>query len=737
MSQDKVAIDIGQKRSYDNVDVNIDTNPRTISGTYIYGYHKRIHKPKDGYAIGELKNKGKEQIINATLSDYKSISLFYWPSTENQIFILQLGDGDDYYYTNDSTKWTKNQSVNSRNLLNELDEYNCLWNGIHVADISQNFSDIRRAYDCPSCSKYTPRNIGLILYDTYKSSHQYVRYNHNVGGKVGNVRNGEYTILSVPEGINSLYVYWSTGGKETPLILSYLAQRKHIWYSRYDGDSRWRLESTLTQDPPKETPEKIRSLIQQYSIPRIILNLQREQANSYHPEGNILQFKVEKKSIDDSGYHEYKHSRVERGTFKVKEIFYGEKKLTGMEREGSTDSVSAYYFGENPTYDNLVLIQLGNKYYTLKSGYSWNQRYTSGGLLDTIKKQTCLRKGHILDISQKTNPYKCLGCEKIIQVASSTGINNYEHTRHTHYISSGNFSVSYLVNNNTQKNLPSVKNVSRVHVFWYPKGSSSKPLLVFYDFDNNTEDKWFKKSRGQNNNWETLEGPDHKPSYESDYWNIENILKRIFTTPETSIPSIVINIKNSDNINEPGGAPGEYSDPGGSRHKIQVTAEEFKVGDAGVQGEEKIEYRKYTHKVKEKTHFRLKFIKHGGSRLDDIKSEEELKEIAAYYWDSDRVFGKPLVIMLTIEKVSAKEYEYWERSKSTDKTWAIVSGHGNDKSKIMDATTLKKLLDELKAEYFPPSNTNVIIGGSVGGVLGTGALGFGGYKLWPVLTTLF
>ncbi|EKX72309.1 hypothetical protein BEWA_047740 [Theileria equi strain WA] len=461
------------------------------------------------------------------------------------------------------------------------------------------------------------------------------------------------------------------------------------------------------------------------SVPKVILDISKPDGTAYTPEGdNATEFIIRKSHVG-SNFHKFRQIAQNSVGFRVETVIHDQRSLS-IKTSYSITSLSAYYFGRSLSYDDLILVQLGEdkKYYQWNAGDIWSTIKESGEVEDTLKKEVCRKKGHILDISKTDNEtYPCLGCGNTIKLESTENSGD-KFTKYKHYLSPGKLSISGLLNKTApQSDLPSAKDLSAVYVYWYPNGSSATPLLVFYDCTTDTEDKWFKKTG--NDTWQEVTRDDpNKPTSEEEKKKIQKLLL------DSNSPFVVINLKNTD----------EYDDPGGSRNKIKVTAENFEAdkGETREQGQEGVEYKKYTHKVKDKAHFKLNYLRHGGNILNDIKPTEVLAELSAYYWVGDAAFDKPLVVMLKEEKASNTEYMYYERSKSTDRTWQKISEtQRGGKAQEMRPQELKKLLDRLKAEYFPPSKIKEIVGGTIGGAIGTGALGFGGYKLWPVLTTLF
>ncbi|AFZ81069.1 hypothetical protein BEWA_004770 [Theileria equi strain WA] len=266
--------------------------------------------------------------------------------------------------------------------------------------------------------------------------------------------------------------------------------------------------------------------------PKVTLDISKSDGNpSYTPDGrNSTPFNVKMTKVS-SEFYQFTHTAKGNVSFRVKNVVHTEgKTLNDVRSDGHIASLSAFYWGESPSYDHLLLIQIGedNQYYTWSSSYNWDKTSGSEDVTKILNRQNCMRrKYHIIDISQKTNPYECPSCNKKIQVALTEDVVGYNYTRYAHYISGNeNFSVSYLIDAGTrQTNPPPVKNVIKVWVFWYPKNGNPKPLLIFYDKDVNMdhEEKWFKKTKA--NEWEEVLDKDKKPSYENDYPRIRELLK--------------------------------------------------------------------------------------------------------------------------------------------------------------------------------------------------------------------
>ncbi|AFZ80175.1 hypothetical protein BEWA_030280 [Theileria equi strain WA] len=531
-----IEIDIDKKESYTNVTLATDNKPTTKDGTVLYGYCKRIYTVDKKYKIENIKKGHSELNGFNDLNLYSNVSIYYWTTKDNQIFIIQLGE-DDYYDTNGGTEWNKYSYTTSHAFINDLDEWNCLLNSIHVADISQKSSNPRSSYNCPSCGSYSHRTIRINRNASKEHTHQYVRYNHEIEeGQFGTVRNDKHTILSVPEGVNSLYVYWSTGTSATRRILCYSNKGSYKWYSKYLGDTEWTEESALTQDPDtlETTPEKIQQVIQGFSTPNVIIDLKQETADSYTPKNNVLNFKVEVTgNPSQSGYYEYKHSMVGEGTFKVKSVVHGGNILDGIKSE-IISSISGFYLGAEQKYDNLLIVKLTSgteeKYYKNPHGSNWNidNFIHQPNLLTHLDLQNCKRNNaHVPDISKAgSTTYPCYACEDSGQTVTFSASSNevdgkYKKVVHT-ISSAGSNKIGAIDNSNKRQfGIKITSSVTSLTAFHYPP-NNGRPLLIYLP---GLSTSWYRRQDKNSNRWEEIEN--NAPESDNDGAKILKLLKKI------------------------------------------------------------------------------------------------------------------------------------------------------------------------------------------------------------------
>ncbi|EKX73417.1 hypothetical protein BEWA_054740 [Theileria equi strain WA] len=414
---------------------------------------------------------------------------------------------------------------------------------------------------------------------------------------------------------------------------------------------------------------------------------------------------TEQKGTPKDGYDKYTHNLVGGGgSMNIVCTRHKSKFINFKESVLGTTCFNAhiYYSKGDVGHDKPLILELGagDTFYKL-NGKEW-----------------------VHDPNLKSLQCGSPSCHERINVASSEDSSyNYKNCKHS--ISGGSsrkISISSFTYKTTPQNgLPSVNEVTELLAFHYPLSvGTTYPLLIHYKVSD--INKWYKKTK-VDNTWEEVSHSDRPTDYSSE--KEKKKIKKLLLDPHS--PSVVLNIKNSDKSNKSDRTSGEYSNHDNDGNKIKVDAENFEVDDKE-RGTEQgaTEYKKYKHTVEGKTHFKLSYLKHGGNRLDDIKSEEVLVELATYYWVGDTAFDNPLVVMLKVEKTPKAEYIYYGRSNDPGKTWQKIDRESENQE--IGATELKVKLDELKAEYFPPSNIGEIVGGTVAGGIGTGGAGFGGYN---------
>ncbi|EKX72695.1 hypothetical protein BEWA_012540 [Theileria equi strain WA] len=513
MSGKTVEIDISKNSHYNNVKVTPNPSPDFGDGKPLVGYKSFTHRPYGGYTIKNIICPNTYGFrFNGNTSATSTVEVFVWNdrSKESNPLLLRLNNGVSpaYYSTVTGSNWKGVESIDPSGLIKLLERTNCRINGIHLLDINQTTNSASDIYNCPSC--YSGSST-ITRYEKHMSQYEYVRYYYaSSSGNFGNVRNSDQTIALPPGIVPHLYVYWSIGTNATPLILSYPVEGKYQWYIRSCGDTKWNIEGTLTGQNPGlyNNPGKIQDFIQKNVTPNIIINLQQERTNSYHPKDNTLEFNVEvTENPEHSGYYEYKHSMVGEGTFKVRSVEHGRKTLDGIKPEKIISSISGFYWGDNTKDDNrLLLVHIGarTEYYYKKNPYSSNWDIDSSiyqeNLLVRLDQENCVRnKAHVADISKVSEYYRCYACsgQSINMVSSDEDTDKYK--RVTHKVDNGGSIGRIFDNDISQSGIKIPDKIVSLIVFHYPK-VDNKALLI------HLSNSLFKRKHKDSDEWVSAEG---------------------------------------------------------------------------------------------------------------------------------------------------------------------------------------------------------------------------------------
>ncbi|EKX72434.1 hypothetical protein BEWA_049010 [Theileria equi strain WA] len=253
--------------------------------------------------------------------------------------------------------------------------------------------------------------------------------------------------------------------------------------------------------------------------------------STYTPkDSNGTQFIVRRSKVDASEFYQFIHAAENNARFKVESVTYGENTaLNNIKSAYSIDSLSAYYYGNNHTYDDLILVQFGegNNYYQWSDSYNWIPH--SGPISDfieTLGKENCKRKqGHIINLSEKgrtNNTYQCPSCSSINIAVSPSDKSELGYSLYGHTISGGNTSISgFKDERDYQTGFSSLKGYSNVKIFWYPENSGS-PLLIYLP---GLSTSWYKRKTKDDNEWEEVK--ENAPFSDNDSSKILKLLKKI------------------------------------------------------------------------------------------------------------------------------------------------------------------------------------------------------------------
>lgn len=202
------------------------------------------------------------------------------------------------------------------------------------------------------------------------------------------------TFLPPPDTlINNLKIYYKGTDTKDPLLiyLSYGHERK--WLKKHIGDTTWTpLNNNILSR--REDSGEIQKVLKQCSIPNVEIDLSKPADHSYTPVGTSLSFRVTRSPIQKSSYVEFKHTKDPRGEFTLKQVKNGGT-LSDISSEATLSSVSAFYSGNTPAGNKLLMVQLEKsdgssngqyEYYkrTDKSGSNWTKDLTQTSKLQDI-----------------------------------------------------------------------------------------------------------------------------------------------------------------------------------------------------------------------------------------------------------------------------------------------------------------------------------------------------------------
>ncbi|EKX73350.1 hypothetical protein BEWA_054060 [Theileria equi strain WA] len=330
-----------------------------LEGTYI----KLTHTPKNpkekitGIFYSRSKQNGFEQ---ANLSSCESISVFYWSldSTRTKPLLIQLGERDNEYYTNNrGNTWTKNGDINDANTLRQkLDEQNCLKNGAHLIDIGQKGSG--RNYNCPSCSQQKLR----VYYSSGPGTPYYGHHIRNsFPGSLSGFKNGSSWPSGLPsvQNVKFIFVYWN---RSVPSLI--VAQSRPERYFRINAGN---LKSWI------EVSDKSTDV----ATPTLALDLSKTDGKYPYRNTNAKIIVAVLLSHIGGGYYRLQYS-LRGSLFNVKSVSHNDTQLSGIDSTDLLLSVSAYYLGDSPeSLDRLLLVELSINA-THHTTYKYFHRETKG-----------------------------------------------------------------------------------------------------------------------------------------------------------------------------------------------------------------------------------------------------------------------------------------------------------------------------------------------------------------------
>ncbi|EKX72440.1 hypothetical protein BEWA_049070 [Theileria equi strain WA] len=331
-------------------------------------YRKITHSLKGEYKIGSIKKERQELKTFPNLESHTSVSVFYWSGDNgfSNPLLIQLGEGENEYYTN--PKGLNNWEVDGTatpDLRKKLDEQNCLKNKAHIVDLSKKD---KATYSCPSCNT---KSIRVYSPGTY--------YGHTIatsGLSLAGFKDTGTWQAGLPslKSVETVKVYWNKSGNNPIVIAQQVSGTGTKWFRRNGGNV-----NTWTQVVTDPTPTG-----STFPTPQITIDLSMKASASYADKTAKVNITVRSSHIGYC-YYRYQHSLC-GGPFKVTQVTYNKASLSGIEFSPETpmDSVSAYYYGDDPEKkENLLLIELSssgsNTYKYFCKGTKDANIWTDGG----------------------------------------------------------------------------------------------------------------------------------------------------------------------------------------------------------------------------------------------------------------------------------------------------------------------------------------------------------------------
>ncbi|AFZ79827.1 hypothetical protein BEWA_026760 [Theileria equi strain WA] len=299
------------------------------------GIYRRItHTPKDGWTISKIKNLQQNLNTFEGLEKHKSVSVYYWNSDYKKPLLIQLGTGDNDYYTtkNGDNNWNKSQGINPGTLREELDKQNCNKNNAHIIDLKEKDQDGN--YNCPSGCNSQKINVSYSG-NSYKTAFYSGRgYNFSVTSFKHNssLQHGLPSLKDVRE----IRVYWYNSGKN-PLLYCYEQSRKQRYFRKNSGTSNTWIEVSNASVPS----------VPYY--PNLAIDFSKSSGLMYNGGGTDIKIAVLLSHIGD-GYYRCQYS-LRGGLFMVNSVIYSSVQLTEISpsTEAHLISVSGFYYGvKNP-----------------------------------------------------------------------------------------------------------------------------------------------------------------------------------------------------------------------------------------------------------------------------------------------------------------------------------------------------------------------------------------------------
>ncbi|EKX73004.1 hypothetical protein BEWA_015650 [Theileria equi strain WA] len=391
---------------------------------------------------------------------------------------------------------------------------------------------------------------------------------------------------------------------------------------------------------------------------------------------------------------------------KIGSINSGNQGLNTFTGLATYNSVSVFYWSDDNTFRNPLLIQLGSEnddYYTDPEGdNTWSKQsgVHNGTLRKTLDKENCKRNyAHVLDISKKNNTnYNCPSCDTGTKInVSYSSVASIISSAYTIPGARSPFSVTSFKNdNNWQAGLPSLKDVKNVKVIWSSYVGNNKPLLSVTPQTGNK--RYFRRNAENGNAWIEV------------------------TASQSSLP----------NGETPTLATLDLSRHAGTytNGDVKITVRVSHIGDG---------YYRYQYSLCGGP-FRATKVQNNSSTLSGIEYlDGTLDSISAYYFGSTT--EPPNLLLVELRSQGGKNYNYFCRETKDAHTWSPCLGSGGETGKQLVGSSLKQTLDAIRKVQFPDppksigqqildflnSTSGKITEGVTGGLA---TVGLGGLGIW-------
>ncbi|EKX72295.1 hypothetical protein BEWA_047600 [Theileria equi strain WA] len=405
------------------VDLDIDPKKKDNPGSGIKGDVKDDHP--QGYKRYEYKKSSKPlEITGFKYDKHKLLNLIsisgiqitkvvtYFDKKGNKLLVIHVeASKEHYYYTNISdgpvngeTKFDSFVTV-GKNALNENSEIKTILKMVENGERPKP----EEVPNLKSKLRDLSENLIINLNEAEKSSVSFGKYNAGEKKEIHFDKKistdfsyiihcyglTDFTVTSIktktgdiPSGIiptkriRKLKVFYNGDPKDSEPLLIYFLESSgtNKWICQYYGDTDWENVNSRDGIPANDNDDKkIKNLLENIAIPNVDLDLSKS-GSTYKPSKNNLYFKVSKtQNPPKSGIFQFKHTEQKNKVFKITKLDYDHDLLTGIKCDKDLVSVSAYYLGDTPKPDQLMMVELvcgdGNYIYFKRnnSPYIWTK----------------------------------------------------------------------------------------------------------------------------------------------------------------------------------------------------------------------------------------------------------------------------------------------------------------------------------------------------------------------------